>query len=514
MKYQLDKSWKEWIHHNIERGCDKEGIVKILLEHDFYPPLILNEMKYQPTSTEVLTIIQQKEATQLFIPAPFTQKQPISTNNNTPNKRKTTTALDNVHLPLSRKIETDKAHLYVINDFLTHQECDDVIARIKPQCRPSTITSQDEPDKTFRTSQTCDLSHHADYFVKDLNRRIADYLGYEEERSEGIQGQFYQIGNQFKTHSDFFEPNTAEYQQFASEMGQRTWTFMIYLNDVPKGGQTEFTELGITFTPKKGQALAWNSLKSNGDVNRQTLHWAKPILKGEKYVITKWFRTHGSLKNPFIPFLHQKIPAFTPTGFKKTTLPIALFKRISDFYQCNRRDAQNEENGAIGTFIHGKEKKHPSKMIELSTTLRADIFQTLHPMLEEWSGQTLAQSAVYGIREYQRGATLDLHVDRYQTHLISVIINVDQDTQCDWPLYIYDHSARLHKVNLKAGEIVFYESAKIAHGRPEALDGKNYANIFAHTMPIDWEQKAQQLTQQLQSGVLCQRTKFSEYPPT
>lgn len=522
MKHQFDNSWKEWIHHNMNQGCDKDGIVKILLDNDFHPQTIINEMKYQPISAEVLNIIKQKMATQLFTPVfseqdsietePYLPPQSDSFNNNinpssiNPDNSPT---LDVVHLPFAKKVETDLVHMYLVNDFLTHEECDEVITKIQKECRPSTITSENEPDKEFRTSLTCDLSHEPDNFTKDLDRRIADYIGYEEERSEGIQGQYYQVGNQFKTHTDYFQPNTKEFEQFAGTQGQRTWTFMIYLNDVPEGGQTEFTKLGTAFTPKKGQAVIWNSLHSDGRVNSDTLHWAKPIIKGEKFVITKWFRTLGSLDKPFIPYLHKQIQAFTTTGFKKTTLPVELFEKITNFYQSNKFNAPAEDDGAIGTFIHTKEKTVPTKLVDLSDALRTEIFQTIHPMLEEWSGQQLEHSAVYGIREYQQGATLDMHVDRYQTHIISVIINVDQDVNTDWPLYVYDHYSRLHKIILKPGEIVFYESAKIAHGRPEALDGKRFANIFAHTKPVGWEQEEQRLTQQLQSGSLQQRMKFS-----
>ena len=32
-----------------------------------------------------------------------------------------------------------------------------------------------------------------------------------------------------------------------------------------------------------------NVLDKNGDLDRNTLHQGKPIIKGEKYIITKWF---------------------------------------------------------------------------------------------------------------------------------------------------------------------------------------------------------------------------------
>lgn len=512
MKYLLDTSWKEWIQDNMSQGCNKDEIVSILLQNDFHPQTIMNEMKYTPVSAEILSIMKYKMngqepqntsfgnfRTQQIGTAPTAKSEP----------KLNTNLLNDVHLTFADKVKSDKVNMYSIDDFLTHEECDKIIARINKQCQPSTITNPKEKDKEFRTSQTCHLEQESDDFVKDLDRRIAEYLGYEVERSEGIQGQYYQVGNQFKTHTDYFEPGSKEYAEYAKQLGQRTWTFMVYLNDVQKGGETEFTNLGLSFTPKKGQAVVWNSLYANGNVNPDTLHWAKPIQKGEKYVITKWFRTHGALKNDFVPYLHNAVPAFTKTGFKKTKLPKSLYKKIYDFYEKNRPDALDESDAAIGTFIHSKEKTVPTKMIELSDKLRKDILETMHPLLQKWSGQSLKHTAVYGIREYQNGASLDMHVDRYETHVISMIINVAQEVNEDWLLYIYDHFCNLHKVILKPGEVVFYESAKLAHGRPEALNGKSYANIFAHTMPVDWEGKTKVFSEKLDSGKIHQRMRFT-----
>ena len=74
-------------------------------------------------------------------------------------------------------------------------------------------------------------------------------------------------------------------------MGQRTWTAMVYLNDVESGGETRFKFLNKSFKPKRGQLLLWNNLYKNGIPNFKTLHEALPPISGDKYVITKWFRS-------------------------------------------------------------------------------------------------------------------------------------------------------------------------------------------------------------------------------
>jgi prolyl 4-hydroxylase len=108
---------------------------------------------------------------------------------------------------------------------------------------------------------------------------------------ETMQAQKYEIGQYYKEHWDFFNPITEEYKTYCEWMGQRTWTAMIYLNDVKEGGETYFKHLKLRIKPKKGTLIAWNNLYRNGLPNMKTMHEACPPVSGPKYVITKWFRS-------------------------------------------------------------------------------------------------------------------------------------------------------------------------------------------------------------------------------
>jgi prolyl 4-hydroxylase len=110
-------------------------------------------------------------------------------------------------------------------------------------------------------------------------------------------------------------------------------------------------------------------------------------------------------------------------------------------------------------------------------------------MMEQWSGKKLLPTFVYGIRIYHRGAILKCHRDRLATHIIGAIINVSQDVDEDWPLVIYDHQHRRHSILLKPGEIAFYESGSLIHGRPSPLNGNAFANVFCHFKPVDYVPK-------------------------
>jgi prolyl 4-hydroxylase len=181
--------------------------------------------------------------------------------------------------------------------------------------------------------------------------------------------------------------------------------------------------------------------------------------------------------------LNKHIKTFTKKGFKKSNLDNELFKKLNSFYK-EKKDNFTDEFVA-GGFIQSDVSEVPSSLLDLTDDLRQDIHSSLKKPLEEWSQSNLEPTFVYGIRDYKEGAVLVPHRDRENTHIISAIINIAKDVDEDWPLVIEDHFYRKHEIFLDPGEVVFYESARLLHGRPYPLNGKSFANIFCHYRPID-----------------------------
>ena len=190
--------------------------------------------------------------------------------------------------PGIQRVPDARLALFILRDFLDEAECAALVARIEAQRRPSTIADPNG-DTYFRTSETCDLSDH-DPAVAALDARLAALSGIDPAFGEPLQGQRYEVGQEFKAHTDYFEPNGADFQRYCALSGQRTWTFMIYLNDVPEGGATRFKVIGKTVQPERGKLLAWNNRRPDGTLNPATLHHAMKVRKGLKYVITRWYR--------------------------------------------------------------------------------------------------------------------------------------------------------------------------------------------------------------------------------
>jgi prolyl 4-hydroxylase len=187
-----------------------------------------------------------------------------------------------------QRVPSPKLTLFIRKAFLEADLCARVVAKIDADRRPSTVSDYNGDD-AFRTSETCDLPYD-DPDVVEIDRRITELTGLDPMHGEPMQGQRYAVGQEFKGHTDYFEPSGQDYAKFCSVSGQRTWTVMIYLNEPEAGGATRFKVIDKIVQPETGKLLAWNNLRPDGRVNPSTLHHGMKVRAGTKYVITKWFR--------------------------------------------------------------------------------------------------------------------------------------------------------------------------------------------------------------------------------
>lgn len=191
--------------------------------------------------------------------------------------------------PSVYKVPVEQVAMYAVAEFLSPAECDRLIVMIDAVAKPSRVYDPDNPTK-YRTSYSGDIDK-TDSFVRMIERRISDLLGIDPTWGETVQGQRYTPGQEFHGHHDWFHTDSDYWPDEHARGGQRSWTAMVYLNDVEEGGRTEFPRIGASIPPQRGMLLTWNNGLPNGLPNEDTLHAALPVTQGSKYIITKWFRT-------------------------------------------------------------------------------------------------------------------------------------------------------------------------------------------------------------------------------
>jgi prolyl 4-hydroxylase len=178
----------------------------------------------------------------------------------------------------------------------------------------------------------------------------------------------------------------------------------------------------------------------------------------------------------------QAAAPYCGVGYLKATLDPNVHQRLLAHFRANAclfhpepaiDEVGNADPGTIPMLLF--EDK------QFNARLGADLRLT-H---EAWAGMRLELSYCYGIRVYQRGTFLYTHVDR-PSHVISSTICIDAALDRPWPLHVEDIDGAVSQIDLAPGELVFYEGARLAHGRPYSLLGDYYAGIFVHYRPVGW----------------------------
>lgn len=126
----------------------------------------------------------------------------------------------------------------------------------------------------------------------------------------------------------------------------------------------------------------------------------------------------------------------------------------------DRAHLAREDWGGKGLYVNWWESE--PYMIQPPFGLKQKWHDALRPLAEEWiGGVELEDTDLYGMRKYEQGAKLLKHVDREQTHAVSMIINVDQSDDLEsgavapWQLDIDDHqSGESRLVTMHTGDMV------------------------------------------------------------
>ena len=130
-----------------------------------------------------------------------------------------------------------------------------------------------------------------DPIIKCIAKRLAKLAEKPVSRLEDLQLVSYRRKQRYKPHSDALsDPDATE----------REKTLLLYLtdNDPQCGGATVFTRLKtalgepLRVSPKRGRALLWNNLLTDGSPNEATEHAGEPLMcNKEKLAVNAWWHT-------------------------------------------------------------------------------------------------------------------------------------------------------------------------------------------------------------------------------
>ncbi len=197
-----------------------------------------------------------------------------------------------IHSIDAYQILSEFPRIFLIENFLTSEECDYIITQATPALLRSTVLSEQNGTVDHRrTSHGMFFpSHHIDPVLKKIEERISQITQMPIENGEGLQVLRYRIGGEYQPHHDYFVHSQPGGTAALSRGGQRVASLIMYLNTPEKGGETIFPLAGVSVSPKKGTALLFYNVTPAGLDDPQSLHGGAPVVAGEKWIATKWLR--------------------------------------------------------------------------------------------------------------------------------------------------------------------------------------------------------------------------------
>jgi hypothetical protein len=189
---------------------------------------------------------------------------------------------------------SDEPRIEFTDDVLSEAECDYLIMLAEPQLRPSTTLDAGTGEvvaSRLRTSRSMTFLPAArDIVLELIERRVAAVAGMPVEHVEPLAVLHYRQREEYKPHYDYFTDDAMTREPRLRKSGQRQVTAFVYLSDVEGGGGTDFPRLLKTLEPRRGRALVMHNCDRSGRPDPRTLHAGLPVLDGEKWLVTLWFR--------------------------------------------------------------------------------------------------------------------------------------------------------------------------------------------------------------------------------
>lgn len=262
----LDDAWQAWLAENLERNVDVASIADTLRAHG-----------HSQAADALLIDFNLADSGNKPLPN-------IDISQNT------------VQLQDARPeilFTCDKPVVVVMNNFLTADECDALIASAQDKFQDARVV--DPESGAFvkhkdRTSINAAFTRGETDLIRTIEARIAELVQWPVENGEGLQVLWYAIGGEYKNHFDYFDAKHPGERKNLERGGQRVGTFLMYLSDVDAGGATRFPRMNFEVRPKKGMALYFGDMLASGEGDKLSLHAGTPVIAGTKYLATKWLR--------------------------------------------------------------------------------------------------------------------------------------------------------------------------------------------------------------------------------
>jgi prolyl 4-hydroxylase len=280
----LSPDWQDWLAQSVARGCIDADLLAAMRQGGF-------EDAYARVAIAVVRSMTERVQAQSPALLDGYEADPIRLPTQVASIK-----LADREVGIGFTLQDPNVALLV--DFLSMQECDELIGLSQGRLSRSRVVDGDTGVHAMHEARTSEGTHFRraeNPLVERIERRIQALTGIPVDHGEGIQVMRYGPGAEYKPHHDYFDPANPGSAAHLKTGGQRVATLVMYLSDVEEGGATVFPELDLSIKARKGAAAYFEFFNARGEVDRRLLHAGAEVIRGQKWIATKWLRqsTYG-----------------------------------------------------------------------------------------------------------------------------------------------------------------------------------------------------------------------------
>ena len=275
----VDAKMKQWIVENAEHGCTPESMLESMIKGGHN-----SRTARRMLATVLGAVLPDTEVAQ-----PTEPGQRLTVPN--PADGVTTPYIRTSDRKVDILATLGGGRIIVFGGVLSDEECDSLIAFSAKKLERSRTVNRE----TGEFDEHQDRISDGTYFMPDENpliqridRRIAELVRWPADRGEGLQILRYDVGGEYKPHYDYFDPTDPGSAPMVAKGGQRVATLVTYLHSPEAGGATVFPDISFEVAAVRGNAVFFSYDQPSPE--SFTLHAGAPVIKGVKWIATKWMR--------------------------------------------------------------------------------------------------------------------------------------------------------------------------------------------------------------------------------
>lgn len=273
----VDPALRQWMLDRVQAGETPQGMLEAMVRQGWQPQQALDAI--EQTLRAHVDAVSLANALPPAAPVP----QPVGLNDawELPVDGRRVQVLASMVLP----------RVVVFGGLLDDAECAQLIELARHRLRPSTtlnLETGEDQNVAERSSEGVFLQRGENELCRRIEARIAALLDWPVENGEGMQILRYGPGAEYRPHYDYFDPGRPGTAETLKRGGQRVASVVMYLNTPEAGGATTFPDAHFEIGAVRGNA-AFFSYDRPHPMTR-SLHGGAPVIRGEKWVATKWLR--------------------------------------------------------------------------------------------------------------------------------------------------------------------------------------------------------------------------------